>query len=190
MFPVFSSYNQHLASGELSDSTPCLAPSWGRRWSGSSTLGPTPGAKPSFLFCLSLPGCRSPNSLLLAFGGWCRTGSGDTAVTGPSPDILIFNPATRFKPQLNYHTDMICILLQQVLAEDRAESASACGLHFCCRFEQSDGQIFELSSSCGRSSVPVWGRQGGRPVQSPPLACPAFPPAGLQARNCSIGFKG
>ena len=51
----------------------------------------------SNLFCLSRPACRSPRSLLLAFGGWSKTGSGDTAVTGPSPDILIFNPASRFE---------------------------------------------------------------------------------------------
>ena len=48
-------------------------------------------------FCLSRPACRSPRNLLLAFGGWSSTGSGDTAVTGPSPDILIFNPASRFE---------------------------------------------------------------------------------------------
>ena len=40
---------------------------------------------------------RSPHTLLFAFGGWSRTGSGDAATFGPSSDIMIFNPATRFK---------------------------------------------------------------------------------------------
>ena len=41
-----------------------------------------------------LPKCtRSPRSLVLAFGGWSRSTSGET---GPSSDILLFNPAARF----------------------------------------------------------------------------------------------
>ena len=36
---------------------------------------------------------RSPRSLVLAFGGWSRNTSGST---GPSSDILLFNPAARF----------------------------------------------------------------------------------------------
>ena len=39
---------------------------------------------------------RSPHTLLFAFGGRRRTDSVDAA-RGPSSDILIFNPATRFK---------------------------------------------------------------------------------------------
>ena len=122
-----------LASGELSDSTPCLDLRWRRRWRASSTPRPLPGATSFDLFCLSHPACRSPGSLLLAFGGWSRTGSGDTAVTGPSPDILMFNPARRFEA-----ATLVSLTLEQVLAEDGAEPASACGLHFCCRFEQLD----------------------------------------------------
>ena len=57
----------------------------------------------SYLLCLTRPDCRSPRSLLLAFGGWSRAGSGDTAVIGPSPDILIFNPASRFNAEHQCH---------------------------------------------------------------------------------------
>ena len=96
-------------------------------------------------FCLSRPACRSPRNLLLAFGGWSSTGSGDTAVTGPSPDILIFNPASRF--EAGHINHIVSLILQQVLAEDGAEPASACGLHFCCSHLLNfhpvvDGQVF------------------------------------------------
>ena len=39
---------------------------------------------------------RSPHTLLFAFGGLCRTGP-SWATFGLSSDIMIFNPATRFK---------------------------------------------------------------------------------------------
>ena len=48
---------------------------------------------------------RSPHTLLFAFGGWCRTDSEDAATVGPSSDILIFNPATRFKAKCHPFSD-------------------------------------------------------------------------------------
>ena len=48
----------------------------------------------SFVEGVKLPKCtRSPRSLVLAFGGWSRSTSGET---GPSSDVLLFNPAARF----------------------------------------------------------------------------------------------
>ena len=64
---------------------------------------PLPYSKPCKVqtpsFNLFIQFIRFPRSLLFAFGGWSRTGSGDSAVTGPSSDIMIFNPASRFKAE-------------------------------------------------------------------------------------------
>ena len=82
----------------------------------------------SYLLCLTPPDCRSPRSLLLAFGGWSRTGSGDTAVTGPSADILIFNPASRFNAEHQCHsyTGILIGHARLVLAGPGRGWSSAC----------------------------------------------------------------
>ena len=71
---------------------------------------------------------RSPHTLLFAFGGWIRTGSGDAATFGPSSDIMIFNPATRFKakchPFSHRHTRSWS-KMEQDLPQPVAHTASA-----------------------------------------------------------------
>ena len=66
---------------------------------------------------------RSPRSVVLAFGGWSRSSSGET---GPSSDILLFNPAARF-----YTTDdhIQYKVIDQILAVHGLAPATGDRLH-------------------------------------------------------------
>ena len=118
---------------------------------------------------------RSPHTLLFAFGGWSRTGSGDAATFGPSSDIMIFNPATRFKakchPFSHRHTRSWS-KMEQDLPQPVAYTAAA-------GFNNQTTKMIQFSFSGGRKSVLVRRHQGRRAVQSPPLAFPASSPTGL-----------
>ena len=95
------------------------------------TRSPARCKLPLLTFLTSLSGLLAVSSLLL------EAGAALVLETLQSLDPPLTSCCST-RPAGSKLATLVSLELEQVLAEDGAEPASACGLHFCCRFEKLD----------------------------------------------------